>query len=205
LVDFAFDFADGLTEPFQVRSEIRRAMEEIEKDKPQYLLEIGTAMGGTFFLLSRAANSHAKLISIDLPGGRWGGGYPFWKTLMFRCMLRPGQTARFIRRSSHDPRSKDFVEAALAGRQLDVLFIDGDHSYEGVKQDFLLYRDLVRPGGLVAFHDIIHHLPQALCAVDQFWCEVRMQYPSLEIIENPRQQWAGIGILRNEPVAGQRQ
>lgn len=36
----------------------------------------------------------------------------------------------------------------------DFLFIDGDHSYEGVSSDFNLYSTLVRPGGLVGFHDL---------------------------------------------------
>ena len=34
---------------------------------------------------------------------------------------------------------------------LDLLFIDGDHSYEGVRQDYKMYSKLVRDGGLIAF------------------------------------------------------
>lgn len=37
---------------------------------------------------------------------------------------------------------------------LDFLFIDGDHSYEGVSSDFQMYSPLVRSGGLVGFHDL---------------------------------------------------
>lgn len=37
--------------------------------------------------------------------------------------------------------------------KVDVLFIDGDHSYESVLCDFLLYYPLVRSGGIIAFHD----------------------------------------------------
>lgn len=36
---------------------------------------------------------------------------------------------------------------------LDLLFIDGDHSYEGVKADWDAYKHLLRPGTTVAFHD----------------------------------------------------
>ena len=36
---------------------------------------------------------------------------------------------------------------------LDFLFIDGDHSYESVKQDFLLYSKLLKKGSLLIFHD----------------------------------------------------
>jgi hypothetical protein len=36
---------------------------------------------------------------------------------------------------------------------IDMLFIDGEHSYSAVLADWLLYAPLVQPGGLVAFHD----------------------------------------------------
>ena len=47
------------------------------------------------------------------------------------------------------------MRTALAGRPLDVLFIDGDHSYDGVASDFAAYGPLVRQGGLIGFHDIV--------------------------------------------------
>jgi len=36
---------------------------------------------------------------------------------------------------------------------IDLLFIDGDHSYEGVKSDWELYAPHVTPFGIVVFHD----------------------------------------------------
>lgn len=39
-------------------------------------------------------------------------------------------------------------------RAIDFLFVDGDHSYEGVKLDVDSWFDKVKPGGIVAFHDI---------------------------------------------------
>ena len=47
------------------------------------------------------------------------------------------------------------VDKVLRKYQPDVLFIDGDHSYEGVKSDYLNFRDRVREGGVIAFHDIV--------------------------------------------------
>jgi predicted O-methyltransferase YrrM len=43
----------------------------------------------------------------------------------------------------------------LKGSEGDFLFIDGDHTYQGVKQDFQMYSPLVKKGGIVAFHDIV--------------------------------------------------
>lgn len=38
--------------------------------------------------------------------------------------------------------------------RIDMLFIDGDHSYEGVKKDWDLYSPLLKSGSIVVFHDI---------------------------------------------------
>jgi len=50
----------------------------------------------------------------------------------------------------------------LNGEPLDFLFIDGDHTYEGVKRDFEMYSPLVRNGGIIAFHDIVKHPPETV-------------------------------------------
>lgn len=43
--------------------------------------------------------------------------------------------------------------AAIDGKAIDLLVIDGDHSYAGVKRDFENYRDFVRVGGFILFDD----------------------------------------------------
>ena len=87
------------------------------------------------------------------------------------------------------------MESILAGRKFDVLFIDGDHTYEGVKADFENYSKFARPGGLIAFHDIVPHPPETKCEVSKFWSEIKDSYTYLEIVKNWRQNWAGIGII----------
>ena len=196
ILDFAFTFAHGFLRPGQVRSEIREAVEVIEAFQPKVLVEIGTAGGGNLFLLSRAAHANAYLASVDLPAGHWGGGYQAWKIPVFRRLLLKEQRADFLRADSHDPSTLEELTRLLQGKLIDVLFIDGDHSYAGVRQDFELYSKLVRPGGLVFFHDIAHHRPSDNCHVDQLWAELRPRYQSREFIENTDQGWAGIGLIR---------
>src|SRR5262249_23043265 len=36
---------------------------------------------------------------------------------------------------------------------ISLLFIDGDHSYEGVRDDFLSWKSYLQEGGLLVFHD----------------------------------------------------
>ncbi len=195
LIDLVFRFAEGSLRPAQVPSEIRQALERIEREPPSTVLEIGTARGGTFLLLSRAARESATLISLDAPGGRWGGGYSRWKTFVFRRMLAKNQTAHFVRASSHEPESLKIVQEILKGCPLDLLFIDGDHSYEGVRADYLMYSRLVRPGGIIAFHDILPHPPELECHVDRFWNEIKSGETWEEIVEDRQQGWGGIGLL----------
>jgi predicted O-methyltransferase YrrM len=46
------------------------------------------------------------------------------------------------------------VEVAVSwSRQIDLLFIDGDHSYEGCSTDLTSWFPYVRSGGWIAFHD----------------------------------------------------
>jgi cephalosporin hydroxylase len=196
LVAFAFQAAGGFLEPLQIPTEIEQAMTEVEKLKPRFVLEIGTARGGTFFLFSRAAAANACLVSLDLPAGQWGGGYSQRKTWIFRHLLLQGQSAHFVRANSHDPGSLERVKQALHGNYLDLLYIDGDHSYEGVKADFDMYSSLVRPGGVIIFHDIALHESKWDCHVDRLWSELKGRFPHSEIIQAPDQGWAGIGILQ---------
>ena len=89
----------------------------------------------------------------------------------------------------------DLVRATLGDRVLDYLFIDGDHSYAGVKADFEQYGPLVKKGGLIAFHDIADGLPENVGGVPRFWNELKHQFRNQEFIADPKQGGWGIGVL----------
>jgi len=57
---------------------------------------------------------------------------------------------RFIKSTSEKAYYDFFV---IQDIKIDVLFIDGDHSYEGVKLDFELYSKLMSPKGIILIHD----------------------------------------------------
>ena len=121
--------------------------------------------------------------------------YPRRKIPLYRKFPRNGQRLRLIRADPHLPETKKHVERILADKRLDFLFIDGDHTYNGVKRDFEMYSPLVRSGGMIAFHDIAPHRQNEDCQGDKFWDDVKQHYQYREIIENPEQGWAGIGVL----------
>ena len=83
------------------------------------------------------------------------GGYPPWRRALYRSFPRRGQTLRLVQGDSHDPSTHARVIEALGGREVDLLFVDGDHTFAGVSLDFADYGPLVREGGTIAFHDIV--------------------------------------------------
>jgi predicted O-methyltransferase YrrM len=179
----------------QRKPEIAELLRCVAALRPRVVVEIGTASGGTLFLLTRAAAPDALLVSLDLPGGRFGGGYQAWRKPLYRSFATADQHIRLLRGNSHDPAMAAKLHRILAGRPVDFLFIDGDHSYAGVKADFQAYAPLVRPGGLVGFHDIVPDPKQPGMEVSRFWKEIAARYPAAELIDSPQQEGYGIGLL----------
>lgn len=196
-LDKVFSPAMRFIRPLQSRVELGALLGEVSRLRPSAVVEIGTASGGTLFMLTRAAADDATLASIDLPGGAFGGGYPLWRAPLYRSFAKSGQRVHLLRRDSHDPSTLEALKGVLGGRSVDFLFIDGDHTYEGVKRDFETYRSLVRPGGMIGFHDIVPHSAESGCEVNRFWKEIRGSFDSMEFVENWRSQFGGIGLLRS--------
>jgi predicted O-methyltransferase YrrM len=191
----------------QVRSEIVELGKILQAAAPKRSFEIGTNYGGTLLLLCAVSPPGAKIISVDLPSGRFGGGYPRRKTPLFRKFPHAGQQLHLIRADSHAQETKQRVMRILDGELLDYIFLDGDHTYAGVQRDFEMYAPLVRSGGIVAFHDIVTYNRETECQVSRFWNEIKHHYRHREIIEDQIQgsppiaitgasmETAGLGVL----------
>ena len=198
-LEFSFSKRFGaLITPVQVRSEIRALCESLRERRPRTVLEIGTRHGGTLFLFSRIAAPDAFLVSVDLPRE----DLKPWRSL-YAHLGRKGQEVFAIDGDSHANSTVECVSRVLGGRKVDFLFIDGDHSYEGVRHDFENYVGFLNDAGIVAFHDINPDhwtrfgKPTRACAgeVYRFWAEAKMKYPHVEFVDNPDEDGFGIGIL----------
>ncbi len=175
--------------PIQNKDEISALLRIVKQARPKSLVEIGTASGGTLFLLTRVAAPDAQLFSVDLPDGPYGGGYPAWKIPLYQAFPLPGQRLELIRDNSHDPDVLSQVRKLVGEQGLDFLLIDGDHSYAGVKSDFEMYGPLVKSPGLIAFHDI-----DLAPDVRRYWDEIKVGRRFEEIHADAGQRF-GFGVI----------
>jgi predicted O-methyltransferase YrrM len=147
----------------------------VEKIKPKIIVEIGIKEGGNLKVLSTHLDEDGVAVGIDprqeIP----------WKMDDAKCPVH------HIKKNSHLEETVEDLKAILNGREIDVLFIDGDHSKAGMLQDFHDYFPLVRSGGIIAVHDIYY-----LKDVADAWAEV----PGAQRFESERNQSSiGIGYI----------
>lgn len=127
--------------------------EEIEKLKPgDIYLEVGVDEGRSFTTAAHYAKEGVWIVGVDYidpparnkymntPTGE-GGWNPTGTGL-----INIGAPRMFIHGDSQ-------MVAKLWDKPISLLFIDGDHSYEGVKKDTLSWEPFVKKGGTILFHD----------------------------------------------------
>lgn len=104
---------------------------------------------------------------------------------------------------SHDPKIIQEVKDRLGGRMIDLLFLDGDHSYSGVKRDYEIYMPLTKH--VIAIHDIwntyVNPLPEfPPVETHKFWdelCENEKKHTLISFKKNrkhERDPWIDLGI-----------
>lgn len=160
-------------------------LEQVKDASPIVILEIGMASGASSLCLSHFTN---HLISIDSSVPR---NQHVFDDIKANCKFN------FVSGNSGDIDTLKKVVKFLDGQKVDVLFIDGDHSYNGAKYDFNKYKKLVRPGGIIGLHDIVSskYHRQNDCRVFKLWNNIKKQYP-LHWSEKTVTHWGGIGVIK---------
>jgi len=186
--------------PIQAHEEIAALYRAVCALKPRIVLEIGTCHGGSLYLWCQAADSEATIVSVDLPGGKFGGGYHASREKLYKLFAKGNQKLHLLREDSHTESSLAKVKGFLGGGLVDFLFIDGDHSYEGIKCDYEQYAPLVRIGGLIALHDIKEREASTGIEVARFWNELKKKESVAgEFINTlPNDRSIGIGVISKQ-------
>lgn len=125
------------------------------------VVELGVYEGSSALVLCEAMAPDAVLHLVDPFVDETGAALPAgWRAT-------PAATRRTVARACrtgprvcwHLARSQD-VGRAWSGPEADLVFVDGDHSERGCREDWEQWHRHVRPGGAVAFHDARLGRPQ---------------------------------------------
>jgi predicted O-methyltransferase YrrM len=136
-------------------SEDARVLLDAARDA-QRVVEIGVYEGASALALVETLGRDAELHLIDpygshpdaLPGG-WGASEWATRRTISRATRSRSRSAPIVR--WHVALSHDV--AAHWDREVDLVFVDGDHSEQGCELDWLSWSPFVAPGGRVVFHD----------------------------------------------------
>ena len=118
-----------------------------------------------------------------------------WRMKLYYTFALPNQHIYLIRGDSHDTKTLNEVKKILNWNKIDLLYVDGDHSYNGVKKDFEYNSQLVKDKGFVVFHDILLDGYKNY-NVNKFWKEIKNRYENFEFVENLNQGFAWFGIIQ---------
>ena len=194
-----FAFATKYLRHQQWKQEIVGFLNFATEEKPVRICELGLFNGGTNLMLTHAIPTVRLVVGVDMH---------VRNESQLRYFANPTHRQIYIEGSTCDSVTLKKVGDALGTEKLDLLFIDADHSYAGVKQDFMNYRHFVRDGGIIAFHDIVQdHLTKfnrdstswdgaSSGEVYLFWKRLKPYYEKTrEFVVDYEQDGCGIGAL----------
>ncbi len=193
-----FHFAEDHFGIVQNESEFKGLLDLLSRHAPLVGAEIGTCRCGSLFMLSHYLPTLKKMIAVDMI---------FRQSTKYRHYQRKDQNVIFIEGVSTSRFTQKTMAGVLQEKELDFLFIDGDHSFDGCLRDFLLYSKYVRENGFIIFHDIVedmttrHRSPVPLSKsiagdVHRVWNILKNRYQHYEFIDTPNQDGRGIGVLK---------
>jgi len=179
-----FDFQSGLGDSAWLLYGLARSLQ------PKVCVEIGSARGRSACAVGLALrrNGGGKLYAIDPHAPtNWNDTGSVDSFALINEHLRKAGAADYV-----EIIRKTSREAAQGWtRKIDLIFIDGDHSYEGVKADWELFLPHLSEFGVVVFHDTLWdlrpdpHLSRADMGVPRFVEELRAAgYPVITIDQN---------------------
>lgn len=153
-------------------------------------LEIGSAYGGTLYRWLQRSKPGDLIVSLDIGDERMVN-HPLW-----RSWVPEGVRLELVVANSQT--SEAYFAVTGHSLEYDFIFIDGDHKYEAVKTDWMMYRGLCRKGGVIVFDDIKpNNNAVQPTEVDRLWAEIKQQaeYAVIELIADHHSHGNGLGVV----------
>jgi hypothetical protein len=156
----------------QMKIEVEAMIKTFQDAGVKKYLEIGSRYGDTFYDVMRALPEGSKGVCVDLPGDVWGtAGTDQYLKRACDKLRGMGYDVTMILGDSRDPET---IKKVAALGPFDAGLLDGDHRYNGIKNDFENYAPMCK---IVALHDIVgagqRHDKNTYVEVPRFWEEIK--------------------------------
>lgn len=157
--------------------------------KPKTVVELGTAAGTSIFSFAQAAKDNSvecKLFAIDswdgdVHAGKYDGSV-YESVVKIRNSVYPDVHIELLKMYFEEAVSR-FTDSSI-----NLLHVDGLHTYEAVKHDFVTWFPKLSKDAVVIFHDISEH--KGDFGVHRYWDELKEKYSTMEF-----QHSHGLGVL----------
>ncbi|HVD98527.1 MAG TPA: class I SAM-dependent methyltransferase [Cytophagaceae bacterium] len=177
-----------LSEPLAWVGHIPFAFFLIEYLAPKVIVELGVHTGNSFNAFCQTVkkyNTATTCYGVDTWKGEEHAGY-YEETVFQELSKYHAENYKGISvllRKTFDEAAKDFTEGSI-----DLLHIDGLHTYEAVKNDYETWLPKMKNGGVIIFHDT--QVRRGDFGVWKLWQEISSQYPSYEFANSH-----GLGVI----------
>ena len=189
ITDSALMPPSRLVEPVAWSGHIPFAMWLVEQVRPDLVVELGTHTGNSYFSLCQSVQTnglktHCYAVDTWLGDEHVGSydGEEIYSQVLSHNQEHYAGFSRLLR-MTFDEALVHFNDGSI-----DLLHIDGLHTYEAVRHDFETWQEKLSERSVVMFHDI--NVRQADFGVWRLWEELSVQYPSLSFDHSH-----GLGVL----------
>jgi len=156
--------------------------------RPRMLVELGTHAGASFFAFcqaTRASGHEGRCYAVDTWQGDEHAGH-YDETV--HDAVRDHLAEHYAGFASMMRMTFDEAAPYFADGSIDLLHIDGLHTYEAVRHDFETWFPKMSVRGVILFHDTC--VRERDFGVWKLWAELKGRYPSFEFTHTH-----GLGIL----------